>query len=122
MFKYSCYIENSEEALQYLELLGYELAYPTKKREEWIQTRDQQAFITDGIYRNGIEINCVNNLLLFKALTAVRDDSDYMQEFTDALGDWHLNKNKELSRSFKFGINVHKATKEELIEKLKKEE
>lgn len=83
MFKYSCYIENSKEAITHLELLGYTLEYPTKKEEGWIQTSNNYAFITDSIYRNGVETNCVGNLPLFKALTAVRDDSNINKYFTD---------------------------------------
>lgn len=73
-------------------------------------------------------INCLGNIPLFKAVTAMRDDSDYMQWFTDGI-HWYLCESvrfqnsslfdKEYNTQIKDGTGYYKATIEELIEHFK---
>lgn len=62
-------------------------------------------------------IDCGENIDLFLAIAALRDDSDYMQWFTDG-EKWIQNKQNDIE-VIKYGvgnpINFHKATVEELI-------
>jgi hypothetical protein len=66
-------------------------------------------------------IDCGNNEELFLAIAALRDDSDYMQWFTDG-EKWIQNKQNDIE-VIKYGpgnpINFHKATINELIEYFK---
>lgn len=67
-------------------------------------------------------IDCDENVNLFLALAALRDDSDYMQWFTDGK-KWFQNKQNDIE-VIRYGagnpINFHKATVEEIIEYFKK--
>lgn len=66
-------------------------------------------------------IDCGDNEELFLAIAALRDDSDYMQWFTDGK-KWYQNKQNDIE-VIRYGagspINFHKATVEELIEHFK---
>ena len=66
-------------------------------------------------------IDCETNEELFLALAALRDDSDYMQWFTDG-EKWFQNKQNDVE-IIRYGagnpINFHKATVEEIIEHFK---
>lgn len=129
MFKYSCYIENSKEAREWLEMIGW--------KEKYVQD-DSDIIVcasNTGLYSVIVEqtqdwfkeysvkcIDCTNNLPLFKALTAVRDDSDYMQWFTDG---YHFEVCPELKADItawhnRYKTYPHKATDKELIEYFKK--
>ncbi len=66
-------------------------------------------------------IDCGENIALFLAIAALRDDSDYRQWFT--YGEkWIQNKQNDIE-VIRYGagnpINFHKATVEELIEHFK---
>ena len=67
-------------------------------------------------------LDCKTNENLFLALAALRDDSDYMQWFTDG-EKWFQNKQNDIE-VIRYGagnpINFHKATVEEIIEHFKK--
>ena len=66
-------------------------------------------------------IDCEDNEELFLAVAALRDDTDYMQWFTDGV-KWFQNKQNDIE-VIRYGagnpINFHKATVEELIEHFK---
>jgi hypothetical protein len=66
-------------------------------------------------------INCECNEELFLAIAALRDDSDYMQWFTDG-EKWFQNKQND-TEVIRYGagnpINFHKATVEEIIKHFK---
>lgn len=67
-------------------------------------------------------VDCGENEELFLAIAALRDDTDYMQWFTNG-SNWYKNRicDREVE---KYGagapIDYHKATVEELIEHFKK--
>lgn len=67
-------------------------------------------------------IDCTDNEELFLSIAALRDDSDYMQWFTDG-EKWFQNKQNDVE-VIRYGagnpINFHKSTVEELIEHFKK--
>ena len=67
-------------------------------------------------------LDCKTNENLFLALAVLRDDSDYMQWFTDGK-KWFQNKQND-TEVIRYGagnpINFHKATVEEIIEHFKK--
>lgn len=68
-------------------------------------------------------IDCGENIALFLAIAALRDDSDYMQWFTDG-ENWFQNKVNDYE-VIKYGpgnpINFRKATINELIEHFNEE-
>lgn len=67
-------------------------------------------------WNNGNRIDCGNNEELFLAIAALRDDTDYMQWFTDG-NIWELNNDNLPSRYMQ--LNGRKATVDELIEYFK---
>lgn len=106
-FIYSCIGDNLPENREHLERIGYNnnrILYLKKNEYDIIIS----VFFDDGTYSymevdkeeleawvdsnkcNGIEaINCIGNPQLFKAVSAMRDDSDYMQWFvTEADQAW----------------------------------
>ena len=66
-------------------------------------------------------IDCGENIDLFLAIAALRDDSDYIQWFTNG-DEWIRDKQNDIE-VIKYGpgnpINFHKATINELIEHFK---
>lgn len=66
-------------------------------------------------------IDCGTNEVLFLSLAALRDDSDYMQWFTDG-ERWFQNQQNDIE-VIRYGasnpINCHKATVEEIIKHFK---
>lgn len=132
MFKHSCFIENSKEAREWLESIGYNQCY-YKNDDKYIMTNHNiytsSSEEYDEIYF--VEFfgsrDCRSNLPLFKALTAVRDDNDYMQWFVcdlcffdEPLEDRMILCEKDNHNYLRVYSSFHKATKEELIEKFKK--
>ena len=101
-FKYSAFIENTPEMREWLESIGYEVV-----KKEDLQDRD---IIRTGYPKGNIAImyynyhvpyllsyakdiiDCRSNPQLFKAITAVRDDSDKDQWFYNEFGEWDLCK------------------------------
>ena len=67
-------------------------------------------------WNNSNRIDCGDNEELFLAIAALRDDTDYMQWFTDG-NIWEVSNNDLPSRYMQ--LNGHKATVEELIEYFK---
>lgn len=139
MFIQPCFIrKNSPELRKKLEELGYEpchrmTLFPDVYKNiavcnffgsKYYGVADNEASrpgdITDAIKNRGM-INCRTNKELFLALAALRDDSDYMQWFTDG-EKWFQNKQNDIE-VIRYGagnpINFHKATVEELIEYFK---
>lgn len=145
-FKYSCYIENSQEAREWLTSIGIRLntylRFELAKYIYFYNDTGIACFINDRdlSMMNTETTDCTGNLPLFKALTAVRDDSDYMQYFVaDCFLDFSIGDEDECyssgelflcreknSEDLKFDwlrlptyVPVpffHKATKEELLE------
>lgn len=88
-FKYSAFIENTPEMREWLVKLGYK---GHAGDHEFIIASDGHYSGTD-LYMKVLYpcVNCYSNPSLFKAVTAVREDSDYMQWFV-INQDYHIYK------------------------------
>ncbi|MDR2993569.1 MAG: hypothetical protein LBV11_07010 [Bacillus cereus] len=128
-FKHSAFIENTPEMRGWLDELGYHSNYIYAENGVLYTHNDSRyiGLIENIRYENIID--CRQNPALFKALTAIRHDSDYMQYFvTEAdhswinLGMYSPKGSFELCLMHKrvSDIPAHKATLEELIEHFKK--
>ena len=121
MFTQSCFIKkNTPELRKKLEELGY--TYNGRDTESWGASA---LYCFDGKYyevypakpsRYHSIIDCGDNEELFLALAALRDDSDYMQWFTD--GKLWEKSNSDLPSHY-MQLEGHKATVEEIIEHFK---
>lgn len=131
MFKHSAFIENTPDMREWLESIGYELFKQGHVNENILYTEKNGIYFTSILGFNSLfpkMVDCRSNPQLFKAITAMREDSDVFQWFTDGKY-WFYS----LSDDFKnFGrirpkgaTNVmdskdfHKATLEELKEHFK---
>lgn len=122
-FTQPCYIrKNTTELRKELEVLGYN-RHPSYIDNEYL-------YLNRGFYHTNVVgyseeiermIDCGTNEELFLALAALRDDSDYMQWFTDGKS-WYQDKVNDIE-VLKYGagkpIDFHKATVEEIIEHFK---
>ena len=131
MFTQPCFIrKNTPELRKKLEELGYN-RYPLWMAD-WSDDDSRYVYlVTDVLYytypqeptkpKNGEHIDCGTNEELFLALAALRDDSDYMQWFTDG-ENWFQNQQNDI-KVIRYGasnrINCYKATVEEIIERFK---
>lgn len=132
MFTQSCFIrKNTSELRNKLEEFGYTTSTICKGGNiatssilgkyriisDW-QLNSTNPHIT---WNNGHRIDCDTNEELFLAIAALRDDSDYMQWFTDG-EKWFQNQQNDIE-VIRYGacnpINFHKATVAELIEHFK---
>ena len=130
MFTQTCFIrKNTPELRKKLEELGYTNT-PSGRGEWFIPIEELEYLVTypiSGCYKgcNGYwyrdDFDCGTNEELFLALAALRDDSDYIQWFTDG-EKWFQNKQNDIE-VIRYGagnpINFHKATVEEIIEHFK---
>ena len=125
IFKQPCFIrKNTPELRKKLEELGY--TNTPNGRGEWcIPIEELEYLVTypiSGCYQgcNGYwyedDFDCGTNEELFLALAALRDDSDYMQWFTD--GKLWEKSNNDLPSHY-MQLEGHKATVEEIIEHFK---
>lgn len=121
-FQYSAIGDNTPENREHLEKVGYgeidKLSCPCLS----LITNNSGAFFASPMSisnRHNI-INCIGNPQLFKAVSAMRDDSDYMQWYYSSdhekknwyLSDRHVVKNKDCMIN---NVRVwHKATLSEL--------
>lgn len=124
-FKYSCFTENTPEMREWLTQIGYyQLA------SDWMLENPDKLIITNRYckYFDTIDrcaalqsdgINCLGNPALFKAVTAMREDSDYKQWFVSNDGNEFNLCTKRLN--VYSGILCRKATLSELQEHFKKE-
>lgn len=143
MFTTSCFIrKNTPELRKKLEELGYtngawespHFEYPYLEcwpNRKFGLFKGEGFYMTEDDYRlddkvwtyNPKEdvIDCEDNEELFLAVAALRDDTDYMQWFTDG-EKWFQNKQNDIE-VIRHGagnpINFHKATVEEIIEHFK---
>jgi hypothetical protein len=132
MFTHSAIGDNTAENREWLKKIGYEkgdgskyypylLSYKVNAFYDFVSPENEIAL--HEFARHSKHIVCINNDKLFQAVTALRDDSDYMQWFTDG-NIWIQSNNKD----FRFDTSipsdiiksVNKATIEELIEHFKK--
>lgn len=143
MFKYDAFTEDSLEMRAWLDKLGYKPSEDfdlnsifRKPNLSYISLQDPTSLLitsgNDATYRSiGVTgINCRSNPSLFKAVTAIREDSDYMQwfvcgEIEDSvfLCESYDNVESHIHNEMDgWDIsNYHKATLEELQEHFKAE-
>lgn len=120
-----CFIrKNTPELRKKLEELGYTNT-PSGRGEWFIPIEELKYLVTypiSGCYQgcNGYwyedDFDCGTNEELFLALAALRDDSDYMQWFTD--GKLWEKSNTDLPSHY-MQLEGHKATVKEIIEHFK---
>ena len=132
MFTTPCFIrKNTPELRKKLEELGYKPFGSVKYEWDtgWGLSTDNRIGEFESFDNNGLEniIKCESpdyedsvdygtNEELFLALAALRDDSDYMQWFTD--GKLWEKSNSDLPSHY-MQLEGHKATVEEIIEHFK---
>ena len=129
MFNQPCFIrKNTPELREYLKELGYKKAgIPLLDIDNsYIVAEDTVFYETYWIseaHRLSI-IDCGANEDLFKAIAALRDDSDYMQWFVCDEEDDVSNKGAFVVCRYDklHSSNYHKATIKELIEHFKQKE
>ena len=112
-FKYSAFTENTPEMREWLGGLEYEKHVYYRDYEKFIYTRYVNGInwfistndITVVKYSNTLPeispkgaIDCRSNPDLFKAVAAIRDDSDYLQWYTDG-DNWELWEDVEFDFS-----------------------
>lgn len=89
MFKYSAITDNTLEMREWLDALGYQI-YGSITKNTLFTEVDGLCTLgnIDNVSLKYIKdyINCISNPSLFRAVTAIRDDSDYMQFFVDSKG------------------------------------
>lgn len=143
-FKYSAFHENTPEAREWLGSIGYEpcpcvgddpqdLIFTDHERGKF-HGYDKETYggiLAEREDIGGDEVNCRGNFELFRAVTAMRDDSNHLQWFTDGkdwcvyeesvtpfwgkVGGYNFNYMPENQDMDKF----HKANLEELINHFK---
>lgn len=135
MFTTPCFIrKNTPELRCKLEELGYERLMCDESKDCLIYTKvtDKGAFYVGTFYINErhpqCPFDCGDNENLFLAIAALRDDSDYLQWFTDGT-HWEVCPSvvadlaawkRYYQRSGEKYIEPWKATKDELINHFKK--
>ena len=131
-FTQPCFIrKNTPELRKKLEELGYKPFGSVKYEWDtgWGLSTDNRIGEFESFDNNGLEniikcespdyedsVDCGTNEELFLALAALRDDSDYMQWFTD--GKLWEKSNSDLPSHY-MQLEGHKATVEEIIEHFK---
>lgn len=144
-FKYSAFTENTPEMREWLEKLGYrDNRILWLKKNEYniiisvffedntyaymqIDKEELQTWIDSNKYVGIDTINCLGNPQLFQAVTAIREDSDYMQWFVidringateEYVSDFRLSRKDkfDITEVPLYGIvDYHKATLSDLI-------
>jgi len=129
MFKYSAFTENTPEMREWLEKLGYE--DQMIKGNSILYACKGKAFTTNTNYpsfklmQKESILDCLTNPELFKAIAAIRDDSDYKQWFYSDYWEekeWWLSDRyavKYIDRMVGNRREWHRAAKEELIKHFK---
>ncbi len=113
-FKYSCIGDNTPENRKWLEKIGYKVkSYESDDTLIWAQPRGI-AYTEKELPNDNRTVNCVDNDPLFRAVTAMRSDSDYMQYFF--YGKTFFLCELENIRDFRKNKSIRKATLEELKE------
>ena len=132
MFTTPCFIrKNTPELRKKLEELGYKPFGSVKYEWDtgWGLSTDNRIGEFESFDNNGLEniikcespdyedsVDCGTNEELFLALAALRDDTDYMQWFTD--GKLWEKSNSDLPSHY-MQLEGHKATVEEIIKHFK---
>ena len=77
-FKYSVIGDNTIENIEHLEKIGFEFVNESNNRTYILTSKDGVAWFSNSIGWD--HINCIGNPQLFKAVSAMRDDSDSVIE------------------------------------------
>ena len=131
-FKYNVIGDNTAENREWLRKLGYKnvndnilgdvLYTPTSYRDDVSFYITTHTPVLSLILKDYV-IDCRNNDALFRSVSAVRDDSDYMQWFISPMYpcgiDWFLCRFNDRPKLEEY-TELKKASLEELIEHLKK--
>lgn len=134
-FTQPCFVrKNTPELRKKLEELGYN-RYPLWMADWCDDDARYKYLVTDVLYytypqepskpKRGEHINCGTNEELFLALAALRDDSDYMQWFTNTNDYWYKCLDNNFSEETADWVSCasadkwHKATVKEIIEHFK---
>lgn len=131
MFTHSAFIEYTPEMREWLESLGYEKGYHVNELNRYLYSyvavNGKAYYCTCRICDFSTNYtDCTGNHQLFKAITALRDDSDYMQWFVNTHDkNFVICNSKKTAKEF-FGEGwqyiFRKATIDELINHFKTEE
>lgn len=92
-FTYSVIGDNTPENREHLVEIGYMPSYFfDDENDPCIKTQKNGKFLIIGATQFiSTVVDCANNPELFKAVTAIRDDSNIHQWFIDPLGHWNYN-------------------------------
>lgn len=129
-YLYSCIGDNTKENREWLEKVGRDSAnqlsftldgnYPLVAYERGVTLAFDPEYIKSHILERESYIDCRNNPPLFRAITALREDSDYMQWFiNNHTEQWKLADIFMLRNEWIEWDDWSKATKDELINKFK---
>lgn len=125
-FKYSVVGNNTEDNRKWLESIGYVnyhdnvhgevLCVPIQYRSDVLFYETITSELLDLIIKDYF-VDCIGNDKLFRAVSALRDENDYMQWFTDGT-NWGICPVLKMVDDIwveRFGLTPHKATLDELI-------
>ncbi|WP_199330328.1 hypothetical protein [Dysgonomonas sp. GY617] len=125
MFTTPCFIrKNTPELRDKLEGLGYSMRYQHSYGNQVLFVNDEFIHETNVDYPSynliikERSIDCSENEALFLAIAALRDDSDYMQVYTDS-EKWIICDSSDFNRWYIENHNLRKATVTELINHFK---
>lgn len=123
MFKYSAFIENTPDMREWLESIGYELFKQGNVNEDILYTEKNGIYFTSILGFNSLfpkMVDCRSNPRLFKAITAIREDSDYMQWFYNSYDEkFELSDVPDIKVWGLYATQLRKSTLEELKEHFK---
>lgn len=119
MYTTACSIKNSDKAIEWLNKLGYE-EYNSKQNPYLATFIDTQSWFTSIPFKWGIYCE---HLSQFKAISAIRDDSDYMQVFITDADEIDINTGIEYPEGSpelylstnRYDGEAHKASVEEIM-------
>lgn len=94
-FKHKVIGRNTPENREFVKLLGYN-TMELQDIGSCLYTKNDNCYnmnpiLAGVIDKSGEYMNCAKNDKLFRAIVALRFDSDYMQWFVDPCGYWHFN-------------------------------
>lgn len=114
-FKYSVIGDNTIENREHLEKVGYNMSMFTMDKSLLLKTQTNgEYYETNKDDWSEAIVNCIGNPQLFQAVSAMRDDSDYMQLFySKETNKWYRCEQQEIGTHFHV-MNYHKATLSEL--------
>ncbi|MGL5732311.1 MAG: hypothetical protein ACRCX5_14475 [Bacteroidales bacterium] len=122
-FNQPCFIrKNTPELIEYLQIIGYRTLHKRRLHLStgiFVQPPNWYGGFKDEPNWDYEELeDCGTNEELFKAIAALRDDTDDKQLFTDGNGYWQTCVGRFRFKNQPF-FKLHKATVEELIEYFK---